>query len=192
MSTWDIVPQFLTNRPIPIGAQTFDGSQIIPLVAALDTATWTLQLNLSVNFIHQLTSMEILATGANAQELSEWEPAMRTLITTGKGGVTGVQSFNFEMIGSQYTTDNAVLGFAVGFQTVAPGVNAFSRYFHPVNLPREPLDVSDAGQLFTRWFNASGSDTGQTTVQWHVKTLMYAIREINDYPLHSVAVVGQV
>lgn len=185
-STWDIPPEGeYQDVAVPYGDVVYDGSQVIAAVGATDTATWTLQLNLPRNFVHKIISYEIDVSLDNNAAAADWSPAMNVLVSADKGGVSSVVAFSFEVLGQTYKAEAANSAFDNQFIILAPGALAGRRFFHPVNLPGDLIDASDAARLFLRWFNPSANATSAVTARWHVRVLSYHVDQLRKYRLHK-------
>jgi len=175
------------------GEQLFEGTEAVPAVATTDTATFTLQINLERNYAHRIVQCEISLRGKNSTDLAEWEPGMRWFVSTDKGGFSSVVSFDFELLGQSYQSGTASANKNVSF-TFLPlsGALGVTRYFHPVNLPGELLDVSTGGRLFGRLFNASAAATAAIEVTWRVRTQLFTLEQLRHAKIHFPVLITPV
>lgn len=175
-------PLGVDDSAIPIGEQVFDGSVATTLSGATDTATWTLQCNLERNYVHKLVDFQVQISAAGTADMAEWEPGMTVLCSTDKAGLSSVFENTFELRGDVYQRDPTSI--LVAFRSHA-STNPYQRFFHPIDLPGDLLDASDAGRLFLRWFNESGAATATVTAKWHARTLIYTIDALNTWNIHT-------
>lgn len=193
LTTWAIpkadTPPIFGEGAIPRGEMVYRGSLAIPAKLAADESRCSIQLNLPTNFAYKLADISFAAQGSDSADFTDFEPAVRGLITADQGGVSSVQSLFVPLYSDmQYATTNARMSFQLHFTS-----NAVDRMvtFSPAYVPGTIIRAETGGRMSLTWMDVSTDASNEVTAHWYARFLQFDLTQLNSFPIHvATPIIG--